>query len=398
MEPDRIYDDVVVGESCVSNIYARRGTFNDEPQHFYPTEENRLTTDLEAPYAHCLSNGVCYWTREDALADIRWRPRTDLPCLNCLLFGDVATAKRCDRYSRQEAAGGMVRCCGQCEQMWGADACVELIEVRTNHLFESVPMHDNISTVVEEPDPGRIRAIGIWSDKESRLREEGSVAWRPINLSYGDIDVKAEVVASYQRGGAQQLVQLEPETYLGRPPSEDCLEIARGLVETWDGIDREVSAQQEQPETEQSDENHSDETGESTDSPHEDKETDPGREDEKQEEIDLGIDDEVRYWSETILGAACDLYLEQVKAFGRADADTIQKAWHEVSVLVLAHIRRYFTIKLVMKRHGSSDSDACQVAFEEVPEDLRGWFEELVPDMLREESSSYVVLDDSDDW
>lgn len=395
MEPDRIYDDVVVGESYVTNIYARRGTFNQEVQHFYPTENNRLTTDLETPYAHCLSNGVCYWTREDALADIRWRPRTDLPCMNCLLFGDVATAKRCDRYTRQESAGGMVRCCGQCEQMWGADACVELIEVRTNHLFESMPMHDTISTSVEEPDPKRMRDIGIWSDEESRLRAEGSVAWRPINLSYGDVDVKAEVVASYQRGTAGQIALLEPETYVGRPPAADCLKIARRLVETWDGIDEEVAAAQETQETDQSDENHLDEAGESADPGPGDENTNSGHADQEQEDVDLGIDDEVRHWCETILGAACDLYQEQVKTFGRADANTINDAWQEVSLEALAQIRRYFMIKQVMRRRGSSESEVCDVALAEVPEEMRGWFEELVPEMLRE-SPSYEVFDSSD--
>jgi hypothetical protein len=64
--------------------HGRRSTFHQWPQHLFPSLRNNLDTDLETPYVFDHFTGSFYWTREDALKDIKWNVWTDPPCLNCV--------------------------------------------------------------------------------------------------------------------------------------------------------------------------------------------------------------------------------------------------------------------------------------------------------------------------
>lgn len=242
MAHNPIYNDIVVGRTQANPVYARRGTFNKPNQHLYPTERNKLTHELEAPYAHSLSNGVRYWTRDDALHDVRWNAVAETPCLNCLISDRPLLARRCDRYWRQEASQGIWRCCSHCEESGQAQSCVELIELHTTHLFESLPPPTKV--VILETllrftvKLDGIEDFGIWGRTASQQRARGLATWRPINLSFGDCEAKAQIVAAHETKGDHRSFSLEPLTYHGRPPCRWRLEYARGLVKVWDRIDQ----------------------------------------------------------------------------------------------------------------------------------------------------------------
>lgn len=204
MGPDLLYKNYLLDHDEGITIYARRGTFNQATQHLYPTEKNGLSHDLEAPYAHSLSTGVRYWTKEDAGLDIRWNALAKPPCLNCLVSDDRSLARRCDRYLRQEATRGKSRCCWNCEQTGQAKSCVELIEVSVVHLFEPL-------TAANRPEVPRVmrtlhqrsrqhpgnRDVGIWGRTAHEQRSKRLVAWRPINLARGDVAGKMAIVEKH---------------------------------------------------------------------------------------------------------------------------------------------------------------------------------------------------------
>lgn len=250
MPPNFIYDDVVVGQTPANDIFARRGTFNNARQHFYPTETNGLTRNLEAPYAHSLSNGVRYWTREDALFDIRWNAIAKPPCLNCLSTGSISIAKRCDQSKQQENSAGAVRCCTFCREAGDEDSCVELIEIHTKHLFEALPTTISTETRLVQSLPrysGRFEGIkdcGIWGRTATQLRADGLVAWRPVNLLYGNAAAKADVVARYETESNVQTARLEPVNRYNGPPCSWRIQNALRLVRIWDKLDAELSITQ----------------------------------------------------------------------------------------------------------------------------------------------------------
>jgi hypothetical protein len=269
IEPDLIYEDLVVGYASNTPIYARRGTFNRAIQHLYPTAQNGLEFDLEAPYAHSLSAGVRYWTRDDALFDIRWNALARPPCLNCLVSDNRSLARRCDRYRQQEITFGMARCCSNCQKSGQSQACVELIEVSTAHLFDPLP-GASLSKEVRiyeslRPQSQRFvgfQDIGMWGRTAHGQRAKGLVAWRPINLALGDPGSKAEVVSQYRERTEAMGFLLEPVRHPGEPREGQALFLsgsrgpcvwrlkrARSIVRVWDLIDEQLS---ESSETEES--------------------------------------------------------------------------------------------------------------------------------------------------
>jgi hypothetical protein len=248
MTSDKIYDNIIVGRTDANPVYARRGTFNKAKQHFYPSRENDLSYELEAPYAHSLSNGARYWTREDALSDIRWNSLAITPCLNCLLDRGRSSSRACDLSMRREASLGMVGCCTRCEDTGQEQACVELIEVRATHIFEPLPdTSGSTETMVQLYRPlkrfsesfHKIKDIGIWGRNAHEQRASGLVAWRPVNLLFGDDRRKAQVVAEYEQM-KQKPVMLEPNLDQESSPCPWRLKYARGLVKAWDQVDKEL--------------------------------------------------------------------------------------------------------------------------------------------------------------
>jgi hypothetical protein len=173
---------------------SRLSTLHLIPQYTFPSSLNFLPRGLETPFAlnhHTLS---FYWNRSDALTDSIYNIWAQPPCMNCVVAcqgdedGDLA--RRCDFGARRDESFGKVRACGRCVIKGNQGKCVEMIEVR----------HDG-SVSAQEGDFAATTELGgsMWSERERRLRRQGLVDWRPINLYDGDVDGKIEVLEMWNR-------------------------------------------------------------------------------------------------------------------------------------------------------------------------------------------------------
>lgn len=234
----------------------RFSTFNSWPQYIFPSEANDLTYELETPYAFSHHTPAFFWTRDDALAAICWNIHARLPCLNCVLAGEVH-AKLCDQSARQERHRGMIRCCHRCEWLGMAEACVEMIELRMNWMLDHKT--STVNPNLSDPPKGSSgftktkkswKDERIWTKTERTYREEGKVIWRPINLNYGDATWKQEIVAEWKTEPDQSLRRFKfapsaspdgSEQHVIRTESmkERILLIARQQVDLWDRQTRE---------------------------------------------------------------------------------------------------------------------------------------------------------------
>jgi hypothetical protein len=113
--------------------------------------------------------------------------------MNCVVAcqgdedGDLS--RRCDFGARRDESFGKVRACGRCVIKGDQGKCVEMVEVR----------HDG-SVSAQEGDFATTELGGsMWSERERRLRRQGVVDWRPINLHNGDVDGKIEVLEMWKK-------------------------------------------------------------------------------------------------------------------------------------------------------------------------------------------------------
>ncbi|RMD41396.1 hypothetical protein DV735_g3744, partial [Chaetothyriales sp. CBS 134920] len=175
---------------------------------------NNLASDLEVPYAFTHNTASFYWTKADALNDVRWNIWVQPPCLRCISKGEVKS-KACDRMRRQNETFGMMRSCMECCKEGLEDACIETIELRLDGGEGIGPSirKANIDTPDNGPKNGvaAIRARNqrlnrqcktfidqvVWMASERRLRINGQVIWKPINLHVGDTKAKMEILDSF---------------------------------------------------------------------------------------------------------------------------------------------------------------------------------------------------------
>ncbi|RMZ90746.1 hypothetical protein DV736_g2026, partial [Chaetothyriales sp. CBS 134916] len=191
----------------------RHATFHSYPQYLFPSECNNLASDLEVPYAFSHHTASFYWTKADALDDVRWNIWVQPPCLRCILKGQVK-AKGCDRMRRQNDTFGMIRSCMECYKDGLEDACIETIELRIDggHGIGPAIREAHIGTP-DDPKNGLagIRARNqrlnrqcrtffdqvVWVQSEKMLRKNGHVVWKPINLHVGDTMAKMEIFDTF---------------------------------------------------------------------------------------------------------------------------------------------------------------------------------------------------------
>ncbi len=101
--------------------------------------------------------------------------------------GDLA--RRCDLGSRMDESFGKARTCGRCSRNGHEDRCVEMIELRKDGSVSA--QNGDFST----------KELGgcMWSERERRLRQNGLVAWRAVNLQVGNTEAKEEVTREWDR-------------------------------------------------------------------------------------------------------------------------------------------------------------------------------------------------------
>ena len=185
----------------------RDSTFDRFPQYIFPSSFNASTVpgELERPWAYSHHQAAFYWTEADALSALHWNIYARPPCLNCVLAGsDVA--RRCNRWAKQWKTRGTRRCCTCCQEAVLAEACVEMVELRIIPNFAAKRF--NGTNFTPRFDKGGVDLF-LWSAGEVKLRNQGKVIWRPINLKYGDVELKRRLMVNFESRGACGLTMLE---------------------------------------------------------------------------------------------------------------------------------------------------------------------------------------------
>ncbi|RMZ78672.1 hypothetical protein DV738_g3765, partial [Chaetothyriales sp. CBS 135597] len=257
----------------------RHATFHSYPQYLFPSQHNNLASDLEVPYAFTHYTASFYWTKADALNDVRWNIWVQPPCLGCILKGQVK-AKTCDRMRRQNDTFGTIRSCTECSKEGLDDACIETIELRLDGGEGIGPAirKAHIDTPDRGPKNGlaAIRARNqrlkrqcrtfidqvVWVNSERRLRMNGQVIWKPINLHVGDTRAKMEVVDSFLWSEGNELSRsafapnpgrFKRKVELGRKKFEwvDIRDTMKTRVAQWEGLDTSFRASLPTPRSDQ---------------------------------------------------------------------------------------------------------------------------------------------------
>lgn len=364
-------------------------------QYIFPTACNDLTYDLETPYAFCYLDGAFFWTREDALSAIHWQPAARPPCLNCVIAGEIY-AKLCDRLSRQERHKGMIRCCHRCENLGCEDSCVEMIELRidwpsveevlaTPHGMENLPYVPRRLNAQTDRASAR-----IWTASERKLRTSGKVIWRPINLSYGDIESKQDVVARWEAGAGHHITRSQfspsankswqtPRGPDGKPIPSVSLSVARKQVLQWDAESLEQPASNKV----------------SPDSTSARSVAQPASHASTSASAGSRTNDQFQYWSSCLLSARPERYNRNLEQYGRLRANREDEAFDETIVGLLRSLRELLDRRKSLMSLGNSDSEAHKIAVQELSEGTQTWFQELLPDLIYGNDQSRSVSPES---
>ena len=381
-------------------IYASRLSAVDKyKQYVFPTADNNLTYDLESPYAFSYLDGAFFWTREDAMSAIHWQPAACPPCLNCVVAGEVY-AKLCNRLPRQERHKGMTRCCHRCEGLGHEDSCVELVELRVDwpSLKEVLATPKGMQNLPYVPRRrhAQTHRVGsrIWTTSEKKLRASGKVIWRPINLHYGDVSSKANVVARWEAGKGQSITrsQLSPSANRswqtphgpdGGPIPPVSLKVARQQVAQWDAEDLRqsdsdiASADLRSVKSFARSASHLS-TPEATSS------TPSG---------------EFQYLSSCLLAGRSERYERNLQQYGRVRANREDKAFNEAVVGLLSSLRAMLEQRKSFIASGNKEGEAHRMAVQTLSEGTQAWFQDLVPDLIygNDQSRSASPESSSDD-
>ena len=364
-------------------IYASRLSAVDKyKQYIFPTADNNLTYDLESPYAFSYLDGAFFWTREDAMSAIHWQPAARPPCLNCVVAGEVH-AKLCDRLSRQERHKGMVRCCHRCEKLGHQDSCLELVELRIDwpsltEVLATPQGMEKLPYVSRRRNAQTDRATSrIWTTSEKKLRASGKVIWRPINLQYGDVSIKANVVARWEAGKGQSITRSQfspsankswqtPHGPNGDPMPPVSLKVARQQVAQWDAEDLSQSDSDKRSAGLRSvkaiarSASHSSTPASASSSP----------------------SGEFPYWSSCLLAGRSERYKRYLQQYGRVRANREDEAFDEAVVRLLSSLRELLEQRRSLISSGNQESEAHKMAVQELSEETQAWFQDIVPDLI----------------
>ena len=377
--------------------YASRLSAVDKyKQYIFPTANNDLTYDLESPYAFSYLDGAFFWTREDALSAFHWHPAARPPCLNCVVAGEVY-AKLCNRLPRQERHKGMVRCCHRCETLGHEDSCVESIELRVDwpslrEVLATPKGMENLPYVPRRQNAPTDRADSrIWTTSEKKLRASGKVIWRPINLQYGDVSSKANVVARWEAGKGQSITRSQfspsankswqtPHGPDGDPIPQVSLKVARQQVAQWDAEDLRQSdsdagsADLRSVKAIARSASHLSTPASASSSP----------------------SGEFQYWSSRLLAGRSERYERNLQQYGRVRANREDKAFDEAIMGLLGSLRRLLDQKKSFIASGNKEDKAHRMAVQELSEEIQTWFQDLVPDLIYGDGQSRSASPGSD--
>ena len=375
---------------------SRLSAVDNYKQYVFPTATNNLTYDLESPYAFSYLDGAFFWTREDALSAIQWQPAARPPCLNCVVAGEVS-AKLCDRLSRQERHKGMVRCCHRCEKLGHQDSCVELVELRVDwpslkEVLATPKDMENLPYVPRRQTAQTDRADSrIWTISEKKLRASGKVIWRPINLQYGDVCRKKDVVAQLEAGAGQRITRLRfspssnrswqtPHDTAGNPVPPVSLKVARQQVAQWDAehvrhSDSDKAAPSSTLATTIA------RSGSHLSTP---------------TSASSRLSGDFQYWSSCLLAGRSERYKSNLKQYGRTRANREDKAFEDAVVGLLSSLRELLDQRKSLMSSGYDESEAHKIAVQKLSEGTQAWFQDLVPDLIYGNDQSRSASPESD--
>ena len=379
--------------------HGRLSTFHRWPQYLFPSRWNKIAFDLEVPYAFSHHSSSFYWTRDDALNDVRWNMWMQPPCLNCLIKSKVK-AKGCDRMRRQENSFGTTRCCTSCQQAGLEDGCIETIELRIDPSKGVIPAmneaerrfpierrngYETVHTYDEDHGrrPKTFMDETIWIDSERGLRKKGLAIWKPINLHVGDLEAKAEVAKKFEQGAGRNLTHVslteDPARFLrtmkGMNLEYDVRDNMARRVAGWDAeaevedLRAKLGAVLASPDMLASPpvpiSNLVDETAETANQLRE-----------------LELDDVCEHWSFMLNQAQADLYKLEIKGFGRTAANKTAERWAQDVAEVTPQVGIFLSEKMKAIVENGTDLDAANEATAaKLTEKARYWFR-IIPEMM----------------
>jgi hypothetical protein len=403
------------------SVPARHWSLHLYPQNVFPSKQNeKLHSDLEVPYAFSHIHNAFYWTKDDALANLKLNIWAKPPCLNCELVGET-DAQKCDRHEKQHDSDGKIQCCTKCKLRGDEWGCIEQVEIRADANYTAV----NKYTLVETENAigsKKFRAAlkrghGIfnpdaWCSEEQELRDNGLVWWQPINLACGDADRKEQIVEQLmQQDGRRDFtpvrkgfppVQMSSKNVSWRklklkanPRWRRRIDDVKNKDESWnsgrseDGaleermslgreINRRLVAEWSQEE---------DEFGRQAARAQEDEMI--RRRESADKESMLELERKKLHWSEEIRIARTRQYYQDVEDVGREVANLFLEAWEGKRDRVILQANRFLELKKYWMQQGLEEEDAiplCKAELlgkgEEVADCVRE-LEDLVPHIFR---------------
>ena len=234
----------------------------------------------------------------------------------------------------------------------------------------------------------------IWTISEKKLRASGKVIWRPINLQYGDVSRKQDVVARWEAGKGQCITrsQLSPSANKswqtphgpdGDPIPPVSLTVARQQVAQWDAEDLRQSD--------------SDIT--STDSGSVKAIARSTSHLSTPVSVSSTSSGEFQYWSSCLLAGRSERYERNVQQYGRVRANGEDRAFEEAVVGLLSSLRAMLEQRKSLILTGNQEAEAHKMAIQELSEETQAWFQDLVPDLIygNDQSRSASPESSSDD-
>jgi hypothetical protein len=314
--------------------------------------------------------------------------------MNCIVAcqgdedGDLT--RRCDFGARRDESFGKVRACGRCVIQGNQGKCVEMIEVR----------HDG-SVSAQEGDFSTTELGGsMWSERERRLRRQGVVDWRPINLHVGDVAGKSEVLEMWERVRECATHYVNTKNWVApirtnlpwrehmrevarvraeinqdvakTEAREDRLQKAAARVSEWDLEDTDlgIKASDSIPESPEA-EGMADTSFEATRTCLESMSTNIA-------DLEVYIADQKRYWHDRICAESVHLYKAKVTQRGVEAAVEMEVEWEKAKSQVLLETEDL--LDHVLRRRADEVEGIDMFAhLEKLSESTRGWLDLLVP-------------------
>ena len=277
-----------------------------------------------------------------------------------------------------------MQCCKRCESTGVADACIEMVEIRI--LPQFVPLKPD-GKVFRPRFNGSGVDMFLWIDEEKELRRQGKVIWRPLNLIFGDAATKAKLMTKFEAGGAGGFTRLAVDFEESQRNGFDhdvkvwkkAQRMMRRNVERWTHEEAELAmarlGQKDHIQTSQP-EIHSEKNVIQLGGAQDDKEN--------QQPCKQRQDTEKQRskWETEFLDAKQELYEQNMRAFGRTEADETEERWVEDMPKMMRGIRDFFEQKCSFLERGRNEEYACWESARFLTLPTRNLIEDFIPGML----------------